>query len=68
MFLKDALTFSADGKTLVKCDESYEGKVVVPSSMNELGQSSGGGLSRFFSAIVSNKVTTIGEDAFRNCT
>jgi hypothetical protein len=41
--------------------------VVVPSSMNELGQSSGGGLSRFFSAIVSNKVTTIGKDAFMHC-
>ena len=67
MFLKDALTFSADGKTLVKCDESYEGKVVVPSSMSELGQSPGGAFARFFSAIVSNKVTTIAEDAFRNC-
>ncbi len=67
MFLKDALTFSADGKTLVKCDESYEGKVVVPSSMSELGQSPSSAFARIFSAIISNKVTTIGKDAFLNC-
>ncbi len=67
MFLKDALTFSADGKTLVKCDESYEGKVVVPSSMSELGLSPSSTLARILSVIIPNKVTTIGKDAFRNC-
>ena len=67
MFLKDALTFSADGKTLVKCDESYEGKVVVPSSMSELGLSPGSTLARILSVIIPNKVTTIGKEAFLNC-
>lgn len=67
MFLKDALTFSADGKTLVKCDESYEGKVVVPSSMSELGLSPSSTLARILSVIIPNKVTTIGKEAFLNC-
>ena len=67
MFLKDALTFSADGKTLVKCDESYEGKVVVPSSMSELGLSPSSTLARILSVIIPNKVTTIGKEAFMHC-
>ena len=67
MFLKDALTFSADGKTLVKCDESYEGKVVVPGSMSELGLSPSSTLARILSVIIPNKVTTIGKEAFLNC-
>ncbi len=67
MYLKDALTFSADGKTLVKCDENYEGNVVVPSSASELGGGSTSVFARMFSAVIPNKVTTIGKDAFLNC-
>ena len=65
MYLKDALTFSADGKTLVKCDESYEGKVVVPSSMKELGLSPSSALAKLRSIFLPCKVTTIGKEAFK---
>ncbi len=67
MFLRDALTFSADGRTLVKCDESYEGKVVVPGSMRELGLKPKSALARILSMIIPSKVTIIGKDAFLDC-
>lgn len=64
MNLKEALTFSEDGRILLKCNENYEGKVIIPASASELQSS---GLSRFFSSFTSSKVTTIGKEAFLNC-
>ena len=61
------LTLSEDGKTVIKCDHDYEGVVVVPEGVTEIGEYAFEYCTKITSVTIPSSVTKIGEKAFCDC-
>lgn len=61
------LTLSEDGKTVIKCDQDYEGVVVVPEGVTEIGEYAFEYCTKITSVTIPSSVTKIGEKAFCDC-
>lgn len=61
------LTLSEDGKTVIKCDYEYEGAVVVPEGVTEIGEYAFEYCTKITSVTIPSSVTKIGEKAFCDC-
>ena len=64
----DYLTLSEDGKTVIKCDRSFEGAVEIPNGVTSIEGFAFDGCYLITSVKIPSSVTKIGENAFDGCT
>ena len=62
------LVLSKDGKTVIGCRKDYEGTVVIPEGVTEIGYDAFSYCTSLTSIEIPNSVTVIGESAFSGCT
>ena len=62
---RHALIYSEDGRTIINCDKSFEGELVVPKGVEHIAESAFNSC-KAISIHISDSVTSIGCNAFRN--
>ena len=63
----NALIYSEDGRTIINCDKSFEGDLVVPKGVEHIAERAFVGCSKITTIRISDSVKTIGEEAFFGC-
>ncbi|MGM9831811.1 MAG: leucine-rich repeat domain-containing protein, partial [Paludibacteraceae bacterium] len=62
------IKYSADGKTLIKCPEDYQGTFQIPDSVTTIGEGAFKDCTSLTSIKIPDSVTEIGFVAFCDCT
>ena len=65
--MDNALIYSEDGRTIVSCDKTFEGELMLPEGVEIIAERAFRGCKGLTSIIISNSVTTIGDGAFSHC-
>ena len=62
------LKLSEDGKTLIRCDKSAVGNIIIPYGVTKIGDEAFKGCASLTSVEIPKSVTVIGDEAFSGCT
>ena len=65
---EDYLELSEDGKTVISCQKDYQGAVVIPDSVTEIGDEAFWGCENLTSIEIPKGVEVIRENTFAACT
>ena len=66
-YLRNHITYSEDGKTLIHCFSYDQSALVVPNNVTKIGNYAFCGCKRLTSIKIPNSVTEIGQNAFSDC-
>lgn len=67
MKVNQYLELSEDGKTLIRCDESAVGNIIIPNGVTKIGDKAFKECASLTSVEIPDSVTVIGEEAFSYC-
>lgn len=65
--MDNALIYSEDGRTIVGCDITFEGKLMLPEGVENIAEGAFRGCKGLTSITIPNSVTYIGDGAFAHC-
>lgn len=65
--MDNALLYSDDGRTIISCDNSFEGELILPDGVDIIAEKAFWSCKRLTSIIIPNSVKSIGNWAFYNC-
>ena len=65
--MDNALIYSEDGRTIISCDITFEGELIIPDGVDNIAEKAFWNCKRLTSIIIPNSVKNIGNWAFYNC-
>ena len=65
--MEDVLIYSEDGRTIIGCDITFEGEIIVPEGVECIAEKAFFGCEALTSIHIPNSVISIGDSAFYGC-
>jgi DNA polymerase III epsilon subunit-like protein len=65
--MDNALIYSEDSRTIISCDITFEGELIIPDGVDNIAEKAFWNCKRLTSIIIPNSVKNIGNWAFYNC-
>ena len=65
--MDNALIYSEDGRTIISCDITFEGELIIPDGVDNIAEKAFWNCKRLTSIIIPNSVKNIGNWAFYKC-